>query len=335
MDALIKSVKPADFAPNGGGEGGSAGGSLNGSTAGAGGNGGGSGDAPQSPQGSVRGVDASSPLSVATQHQHSPGASSSSSSLLRSPAAAFQAQRSFRRSQRPGSTSSRGGSARGGGTPGGSGDNGDWGLGPAVELADAVGQTLPEEFAMAQRGVGFGVAVKAPRPPPKDEPGAPSVDLNGDNDDDDDDGTTVADDRGADDGEESGHRKLPLPLEDDSGAGGAAGRVSRGQTPGAKGEREPPRVVEADAMAGGHLPPSLRDQMTSFPQTMRIPSLRGVLKFILRLYWSKMEYDEVCAGARMDPLPLPQFAYFYFCRKFGLESLADLHCTQVGPVYSL
>jgi hypothetical protein len=53
------------------------------------------------------------------------------------------------------------------------------------------------------------------------------------------------------------------------------------------------------------------------------------LVLVVPRYWSKMEYDAACVATKHSVLPLPQFAYFYFCRKFGLESLADLHCTQL------
>lgn len=42
---------------------------------------------------------------------------------------------------------------------------------------------------------------------------------------------------------------------------------------GRKGQAPPPRVVESGAVPGAHMPLKLREQMSSFPQTLRIPSL--------------------------------------------------------------
>ena len=47
---------------------------------------------------------------------------------------------------------------------------------------------------------------------------------------------------------------------------------------GRKGQVPPPRVVESGTLPGAHMPLKLREQMSSFPQTMRIPSLVSIAK---------------------------------------------------------
>jgi len=47
---------------------------------------------------------------------------------------------------------------------------------------------------------------------------------------------------------------------------------------GRKGQVPPPRVVESGTLPGAHMPLKLREQMSSFPQTIRIPSLVSIAK---------------------------------------------------------
>ena len=94
----------------------------------------------------------------------------------------------------------------------------------------------------------------------------------------------------------------------------------------------PPKIVESDfdkGIVGWHIPVELRAQMSSFPRTMRIPSLMSTLKFTLQMFLDKMKYDATCDAGGNDRLTVPEFVYFFFMKKYGLEKLADLHTTQL------
>ena len=55
----------------------------------------------------------------------------------------------------------------------------------------------------------------------------------------------------------------------------------------------PPRIQEPPPV-GLTIPLLLRDQMGSFPATMRIPSLQATLRLILSIYLDKLLYDRNC-----------------------------------------
>jgi benzoyl-CoA reductase/2-hydroxyglutaryl-CoA dehydratase subunit BcrC/BadD/HgdB len=42
-----------------------------------------------------------------------------------------------------------------------------------------------------------------------------------------------------------------------------------------------------------------------------------------------LRYDERCDSKSQSRLPLPQFVYFAFAKKFGVEEVADTHITQL------
>lgn len=108
------------------------------------------------------------------------------------------------------------------------------------------------------------------------------------------------------------------------------GKRSFGGRPyGAKASSVPPKVVEAEAVVGSHMPKLLRELMTTFPRTMRIPSLVTTLRFILTLFMEKIKNDEECTEKGQPFLTLPQFCYFFLVKKYGNERLADVHLTQL------
>eukprot|EP00615_Pteridomonas_danica_P011813 CAMPEP_0114357660 /NCGR_PEP_ID=MMETSP0101-20121206/21750_1 /TAXON_ID=38822 ORGANISM="Pteridomonas danica, Strain PT" /NCGR_SAMPLE_ID=MMETSP0101 /ASSEMBLY_ACC=CAM_ASM_000211 /LENGTH=1126 /DNA_ID=CAMNT_0001500447 /DNA_START=52 /DNA_END=3431 /DNA_ORIENTATION=- len=110
---------------------------------------------------------------------------------------------------------------------------------------------------------------------------------------------------------------------------GGGGAMRRGGLPGLKGMSLPPRIEEALEMPGGHMPVAIRELMSTYPTTMRIPSLKHTLKFCLTLYIDKLRYDERCDKKNLSHLTLPQFVYFSFAKKYGLEEVADNHITQL------
>mmetsp|Transcript_37674 Transcript_37674/g.84157 ORF Transcript_37674/g.84157 Transcript_37674/m.84157 type:complete len:630 (+) Transcript_37674:141-2030(+) len=188
------------------------------------------------------------------------------------------------------------------------------------ELAGAAGphsrdvdlaQTSPDDFEMTSLGISFGLRVLAPRLRPKD---ATELQL-----------AQYGDLQGTGQGLGGGAPRFGGAFGDSDGSEPFLGGVPFG----AKGSTQPPRVREDGLMEGGHMPPCLRDQMTSFPNTMRIPSLATTLKFTLRLYIAKLKYDDECDGRGASHLSLPHFLYFHLCRTYGSEQLADLHASQL------
>ena len=182
---------------------------------------------------------------------------------------------------------------------------------PRAEMGDSQAQTKDSEFEMLALGIEFGMGSLRSRA------GGGGGGGGGGPDD-------VRDGMDAAGGGRGGRAK---------GGGKDGGRPgSRGKGKGSAPTHPPPNVVERDPLkseGGMHMPAALRTQMGSFPRTLRIPSLLSTLKFTLKMFLDKMKYDEVCDANQQARLSVPEFVYFFYCKKYGLEKLADLHTTQL------
>lgn len=80
---------------------------------------------------------------------------------------------------------------------------------------------------------------------------------------------------------------------------------------------------------GRNIPLLLRRQMSVFPKTRRVPSLRTTMRTILELQYAKIDYDLRCQNAGRPKLALGAYPYWYFLRKYGCRELAEEHATQL------
>ena len=78
---------------------------------------------------------------------------------------------------------------------------------------------------------------------------------------------------------------------------------------------------------GYHMPLDLRPHMTSFPQSMRIPSQRMTTNTILRIYLAKLKNDRSHDEANIRRLTACQFLPVYYRSLYGQADIID---TQVG-----
>lgn len=179
---------------------------------------------------------------------------------------------------------------------------------PRAEMGDSQAQTKDSEFEMLALGIEFGMGSLSSRCRGGGGGGPDAVG----------DGMDAAGDGRSDQAKGGGKD------------GGRPG--SRGKGKGTVPNHPPPNIVERDpskSEGGMHMPNALRTQMGSFPRTLRIPSLLSTLKFTLKMFLDKMKYDEVCDANQQARLSVPEFVYFFYCKKYGLEKLADLHTTQL------
>ena len=178
-----------------------------------------------------------------------------------------------------------------------------------AETADGLAQTKDSEFEMLSLGIEFGIGSLTGR-----LAGGSSADSTVDN--------------------KTGSRPSTMneSRPGSRGGGGRPGSRSGGGNKRRIPKIPPPKIVESDfdkGIVGWHIPVELRAQMSSFPRTMRIPSLMSTLKFTLQMFLDKMKYDATCDAGGNDRLTVPEFVYFFFMKKYGLEKLADVHTTQL------
>lgn len=100
--------------------------------------------------------------------------------------------------------------------------------------------------------------------------------------------------------------------------------------------RQPPPVLCTkscrswlDSSRGSNIPLLLRRQMSLFPKTRRVPSLRTTMRTILEVQYAKIEYDLRCEKAGRPKLALGAYPYWHFLRKYGCRELAEEHSTQL------
>ena len=97
-----------------------------------------------------------------------------------------------------------------------------------------------------------------------------------------------------------------------SGVGFVVGKGGHGTTSDSGKQQPPP--IKAQKHSG--IPTALRGIMSSFPSTMRIPSLLKALKTVLHIWVDKMKYDQNCDSNGVERKTMPQFVYFFLVKKY-------------------
>lgn len=80
---------------------------------------------------------------------------------------------------------------------------------------------------------------------------------------------------------------------------------------------------------GLEAPYLIRQQMTTFPQVLRVPPVAWACQSILTIYLDKIEQDDLRRAAGLEKLSLPLHVYDYFHRVLGLSTAADVHVAQL------
>uniref|UniRef100_A0A7S1U5F7 WW domain-containing protein n=1 Tax=Phaeomonas parva TaxID=124430 RepID=A0A7S1U5F7_9STRA len=91
-----------------------------------------------------------------------------------------------------------------------------------------------------------------------------------------------------------------------------------------------PVATELDVLpVGRHVPYELRQLMTAFPLTRRVPTLKSVMSVAMQIFRSKIEADREARGTGGEILSLSDVVHQFFFKKYGLDNLVNLHLSQL------